>query len=121
MAAAEHSARLSHASNTGQEGFSFRLVCFADQLLGRYREAVEACEKSAASDNWWIDHMMLTAAYAQLGDAARADAAKNELLRQKPGFTIAKLKARDRGAADYLYRVETHVHAGLRTAGIPEK
>jgi hypothetical protein len=46
----------------------------------------------AVGDEWW-PHMFLTAAYAQKGDMPKAAASKAELLRRRPGFSIARFKA----------------------------
>ena len=110
-----------HAKNTGQEGFSHRAAGFTNLLVGRYAAAVAACEKSAANDDWWVDQMCLTAGYAQLENSAKAAAAKAMLLAKKPTLTIEKLKANDPGTPGYHERVEAHLYAGLRKAGIPEQ
>jgi hypothetical protein len=44
-----------------------------------------------ATDESWLVHLYLTAAYAQKGDMARAADAKARLLSRKPGFTLAEL------------------------------
>jgi hypothetical protein len=107
----------------GEEAFSARTVCQISLLLGRYSEAVRACEKAAAQQNWWVDHAWLTAGYAQNGEMTKAAIAKNELLKQKPRFTIDKLKATDTALNNsaYLQRAETHFYSGLRKAGLADK
>jgi hypothetical protein len=97
------------------------MVCDTQLLLGHYGEAVAACEKSAARDNWWVDHMWLAAGYAQLGDSTRAAAEAAILLKMKPDLTIARLQAMHVGSPANLQRTESTVFAGLRKAGVPER
>ena len=99
------------------------MVCLSGLLLGRYEGAVTACEQAAANDSWWTDQVYLAAVYAQLRDSAKSAAAKAALFSERPGFTIEKLKTTMNwgGAPGYRQRLETHLYAGLRTAGIPEK
>jgi len=96
--------------------------CEAMLALGRYADAIAACEKQLALGESRSAHMYLVAAYALQGDAERARTQKAMLLSRKPDFSIAWHKARrssDRPA--YLEQIETHLYAGLRKAGIPEK
>jgi len=98
------------------------LRCRAYQALGRYDDAIAACEKSVVEDDWWLVHAYLVAAYAQKGEIAKAEAEKTILLKQQPGMTIAGLKGlRLSNEPAYLQQTETHLYAGLRKAGIPEK
>ena len=98
------------------------LVCWSNFLLGRYDDAMPACEKTAARDNTWGNQVWLVAGYAQQGDIAKAGIARNEVLKQQPRFTIEKFKAREAtsASAGYLQRLETHVLTGLRKAGLPD-
>ena len=121
LALADRSASMFQPMNTGAEGWSHRLACESNLLLGRYAVAVAECEKSAANDDWWIDQVYLTALYAQLGDSARAAAAKSALLGKKPTFTIEKFKPTWSGTAGFNDRAEAHFYAGLRKAGIPDR
>ena len=103
-------------------GYALLLRCCAYQALGRYDDAISACEKSVAEDDWWLGHAYLVAAYAHRGETAKAEAEKVTLLKQQPGVTIADLKAqRLSNDPTYLQQTETHLYAGLRKAGIPEK
>ena len=53
---------------------------------------------------------------------AKAAAAKTEVLRHVPGYTIAMLKSRGYSLnPDYMELAEKHWYSGLRKAGIPEK
>lgn len=103
-------------------GYALRQACHSHLLLGRYDEAIESCEKSAAQDETWLVHVYLTAAYTQKGDVVRAAAAKSRLLLRKPGLTMARLKEL-RHSDHPLYReqFESHIAAGLRKAGLPER
>jgi TolB-like protein len=96
--------------------------CYAHLLLGQFDKAIASCEKSVAvGDDWW-PYMFLTAAYAQAGDMPKAAASKAELLRRRPGFSIARFNAL--GLSDdpvYLQQEETNFIPGLRKAGIPEQ
>ena len=68
--------------------------CWASFLLGRYDEAITACEKwRAIDDGWFPPHVLLMAAYAQSGNAAKAAAEKAIVLRRVPEYSIARYKA----------------------------
>ena len=103
-------------------GVTILMRCRAYQALGRYDDAIAACEKSVVGQDYWIPHAYLVAAYAQKGETAKAEAEKIILLKQQPGMTIADLKAlRLSNEPAYLQQTETHFYAGLRKAGIPEQ
>jgi tetratricopeptide (TPR) repeat protein len=103
-------------------GLAILMRCRAYQALGRYDEAIAACEKSVVGEDYWIPHAYLAAAYAQKNQIAQAEAEKTILLKQQPGITIADLKAlRLSNEPAYLEQTETHLYAGLRKAGIPEQ
>lgn len=106
-----------------EEGFAPRMVGYCNLMLGRYNEAVRACEKAAASrDNWWMDQAWLAAGLAMQGDLARAASAKATLIKLQPEFTIERFKAVDAltRSALYLQRAETHLYCGLRKLGIAD-
>jgi hypothetical protein len=96
--------------------------CKAFLALGRYDDAIAACQESAAQNDQWLTHVYLVAAYAQSGDASQSATERVTLLKQQPGLTIAGLKAKfgNVGTRTYLQQAETHLYAGLRKAGIPE-
>ena len=99
----------------------YQRKCSAHTLLGRYQDAVAACEKSAALGADASTYVYLTAVYAQLGERARAASAKEQLLRGWPDFTLARWKlfiTSDNKV--YWEQVEKHLFAGLRKAGIRE-
>jgi hypothetical protein len=63
----------------------------------------------------------LTAAYAQTGDSARAAAAKAQLMKRAPDFTISRLEAkRFSNHPVWVEEIRTHFITGLRKAGVPE-
>ena len=99
-------------------GVMLNYRCRALLMQARYDEAIESCERGLAFARDWPDYMLLTAAYAQKNDPARASAAKTELMRLQPNFTIrwhAAVSGRTRAA-----QLENIVYAGLRKAGVPE-
>jgi tetratricopeptide (TPR) repeat protein len=98
-------------------------LCRGNLMLGRYGEAVPACEKAAALDDaTWHNQVLMVSASAQNGDMQKAGVAKAELLKRQPRFSIAKDKAAGLSEhPDYLKMLETHYYPGLRKAGLPEK
>jgi adenylate cyclase len=100
--------------------------CRAELALGRYDDAIDACEKAASGSDLYYRrlsvHMFLTAAYALQGNEGRAQSEKAKLLAQFPGASIAQFKANPiSDAPTYLQQAEAHLYAGLRDAGIPEQ
>jgi len=97
-------------------------MCKAQLFLGRYAEAVAACEKAATENNWWINLVYLCAAYAQHGDATKAATTRDALLRQKRGYAISWYRNTYQASPPAFFElVERHLAAGLLKAGIPEK
>jgi tetratricopeptide (TPR) repeat protein len=95
--------------------------CHACMALGRYDEAIVACERDASLADSWVPHVYLVAAYALLGNVDKVQAEKAKLLTQRPAFSINDFKAlRVSDVAAYLRQTEDHLFAGLRKAGIPE-
>jgi len=99
------------------------LRCRSYLVLGRYKDAIGACEKAGTSDDSWGVHLFLVAAYAHEGEVPKAaEAAKAALLRRRPGFSIADLNQGElSNEPAWLQQSETHLFAGLRKAGIPER
>jgi tetratricopeptide (TPR) repeat protein len=96
--------------------------CRTHLLLGHYDDAIHDCELAAARESWFGPRVWLTAAYAQKGELAKAQAAKGELLKRNPGYSIARAKSsRMSDNSTYLQQAETHLYAGLRKAGIPDE
>jgi tetratricopeptide (TPR) repeat protein len=106
------------------DGQVLRARCRAHLLLGHYDDAIKLCERAAPLTIGSPSiYAYLTAAYAQKGEMTKASAAKAQLLRLAPAFTIALLKRGSRlsEAPEYWEQSETHFHAGLRKAGVPEQ
>jgi adenylate cyclase len=96
--------------------------CRANLALGHYGDAIAACEKVIALDNWWLPNVYLLAAYAQNGDATNVAAAKAMALRLRPGLSISDLRALWYfDSPDLIHQTEAQLLAGLRKAGIPEQ
>jgi adenylate cyclase len=96
-------------------------ACHAHIHLGHYKEGIDACERAVADDNGYWTYLDLTAAYAQNGDMARAAAAKAQLMKRVPDFTIARLEAKKfSNHPVWIEEIRTHFIAGLRKAGVPE-
>jgi adenylate cyclase len=96
--------------------------CRASMALGRYDDAIAACERQASLADSWEPHVYLIAAYAQAGNATRIAAEVAKVADQRPGFSIATHRAL--GESDvpaYQQQTERHLYAGLRKAGIPER
>ena len=103
-------------------GDALRYACEAYMLLGRNDDAVATCEKAAGTNSDWFVTSFLAAAYANRGDIDKAVAAKNEMLRTVPGYTIAQLRAKHYSdVPEYVKMAEDTWYAGLRKAGIPEE
>ena len=95
--------------------------CWGYLLLGRYDNAISACEKALAHENDWRRRIYLVAAYAQKGDMAKAAVEKAELLKRQPNITIARLNAtRLSNNPINSQQREAYYLPGLRKAGIPE-
>ena len=97
--------------------------CWANLQLGRYDEAIAACEKWRAVDyQWFFPHVLLMAAYAQSGNAEKAAAERAIVFQRVPGYSIARYKDLWKSESPaYQAQTEAHIIAGLRKAGIPEK
>jgi hypothetical protein len=97
--------------------FFVRFKCRAHLDLGQYDEAISACEKGLALDPDWMNYLWLVAAYTQKGEAVKAMAAKAELMKEEPNFSIARYRT----FSTITPPSETNVLGALRKAGIPEK
>ncbi|HYT96654.1 MAG TPA: tetratricopeptide repeat protein, partial [Casimicrobiaceae bacterium] len=77
------------------EWWTIRAGCEAHLLLGQYDQAIAACEKAAGRTGEDFDiAYFLAAAYAHTGATAKALEETAKILRGSPGFTIAKLRAK---------------------------
>jgi len=91
-------------------------------LLGQPEHAVAIGAKCTILARGWSVNELLVAAYANQGDLTKANAAKAELLRFVPGFTVAQARAFDEPPhPEYAKLAEKYLYAGLRKAGIPER
>lgn len=99
------------------------LQCRALLSLAAYDRAITECESSITrGENWWYPHLLLTAAYAQKGDLARAKAEKDKVLADRPDLTISRYRAfQASDNAAWREQTETYVIAGLRKGGLPEQ
>jgi len=99
------------------------VACEAQLLLGHYEQAVTSCEKAKglSGDNTMVD-LFLSAAYAQLGNAGKATAAKDDVQRSIPGYTIATHKAKRYSVnPEYVRLADEHLYSGMRKAGFAEQ
>ncbi len=96
--------------------------CFAHILLGQFDRAIVDCEKAKGlSVEDWTVHVFLAAAYAQLGDTAKAAAARTEVLRLVPGYTIATFRSKDYSVnPEFIRLCQQHLFPELSKAGFPE-
>jgi tetratricopeptide (TPR) repeat protein len=95
--------------------------CDANVHIGNYQQAIVRCEQAVAGNNSYWDFMNLTAAYAQAGEMTKAAAARDELLRRIPEFTITGVKAKQWSTNPiWVHQNEEHLIAELRKAGVPE-
>lgn len=96
-------------------------MCHACMHLGKFRDAVKWCEKSAAIwPNFW-PYSDLVAAYAALGEVEQAETAKAKLFKLKPDFTIGFCKSlKMSGNPVWKEEIEKNIWANLRKAGVPE-
>ena len=103
--------------------FTALTACTSYLLLGQAERAVAMCEKAAAGSSGSPRlQARLIAAYADHGDLGKASAAKVELLRMMPGYTVAQAKAFDQPShPEYAKLAEKYYYEGLRKAGIPEQ
>ena len=100
----------------------YHFMCKAMLYLGRYDEAIVACEKAAAEINGWINLVYLCAAYGQHGDVAKAATVRDALLKLQPGYTIAWYRSTYRASPPRFFElIDRHLAPGLSKAGIPEK
>ena len=101
--------------------YEMNIACEANVLLGRFKDAAETCSRAAALENWSQNQVWLIAALAQSDDRSALDAAKKELLRKQPGFTIGGFRSQDRSRNPvWVKQADMNLYAGLRKAGLPE-
>jgi class 3 adenylate cyclase/TolB-like protein/cytochrome c-type biogenesis protein CcmH/NrfG len=119
LAAFERAIRLHPTSDV--VGVHLNARCRALLYLGRYADAIDACQRATSTVPDWPDYMLLAAAYAMAGDLQHAAQAREELLKMEPRFTIGWLRAKQGNvSARTAQQREQHLFAGLRKAGVPE-
>jgi adenylate cyclase len=97
------------------------MTCAIHAFLGNYRQVIADCEQAAAGFDTYFEYLYLAAAYAQMGDMARAAAAKAELLRRVPEFTIGRLEGKQlSNDPTFVQQTRENLLPGLRKAGVPE-
>jgi adenylate cyclase len=102
--------------NPFPHGAYFRGLASAYNCVGRYEEAIAACNKALnLNPNDLLTHIVLTVAYSlsSRGDEARAEA--EEVLRINPKYCIRKGKGFYKNPADM-----ERLRSALRKAGLPE-
>jgi adenylate cyclase len=105
-----------------QDAGSRHFLCKILIYLGRYADAVVACEKAAALENGWFNQFYLAAAYANAGDLAKATIARDALLRQQPGFTIQRYREMFRSSPPAFFDlVDRHIVPALRHVGVADR
>ena len=103
-------------------GLTMLVACEAHLLAGEIDQAITTCEKASARTNEVFDvQVMLAAAYADRGEMAKAAAAKADVLRYSPGFTIALAKQPHVNDPEYVKLADEYLYGGLRKAGFPEQ
>ena len=106
------------------ESAALHAHCEAYVALGRFDDAIVACEKSAVEDFHWKVHIALAVAYAQTGNQPKASAARDKAIARQPGLTIASFRASNKLKADHPRQWEQfdkYWVPGLRKAGFAEK
>jgi class 3 adenylate cyclase/tetratricopeptide (TPR) repeat protein len=97
-------------------------ACMAHLLLGQNAAAIAAGEKASGTLSSWESQLLLAGAYANGSDQNRAAAARDEVLRARPWYTVARVRASEEPAhPDYLPLAEKYWYEGLRKAGFPER
>jgi TolB-like protein/tetratricopeptide (TPR) repeat protein len=105
-----------------QDPGSRHFLCKILIYLGRYADAVAACEKAAALENGWFNQFYLAAAYANAGDLAKATIARDELLRQQPGFTMQRYREMFRSSPPAFFElVDRHIAPAMRHVGLANR
>jgi tetratricopeptide (TPR) repeat protein len=104
-----------------QDANAQHFVCKILIYLGRYPDAVAACEKAAALENGWFNQFYLAAAYANAGDLPKATIARDELLRRQPGFTMQRYREIFRSSPPAFFDlVDRHIAPAMRRVGLAE-
>ena len=96
-------------------------MCDAYAHLAQWEKAINACQKSIASNpSLLFPYVELTAANSWLGRPAEARAAAAELQKLKPGFTVQDYLALPHPDNAKWESEDQRIVEGLRKAGLPE-
>ena len=96
-------------------------ACHAHIHLGQYEQALADCGRAVADNNSYLVQLDLVVAYAQTGDMVRAKAAKAQLMKRVPDFTISRLEAKQfSNNPVWIEEIRTRFIPGLRKAGVPD-
>jgi len=103
-------------------------LCRAHNLLGRWEQAIEWCDKSVATARDNPDAMRsasladLAAANAWAGHDKEAKDAVARLRKADPEFTVQKLQAEDQWTDNADFKAQwARIVEGLRKAGLPDE
>jgi class 3 adenylate cyclase/TolB-like protein/Flp pilus assembly protein TadD len=97
-------------------------ICHAHVHMAEWREAIEWCRKSIATDSsFWLPYIDLAAAYGWLGRNLEAKSAINGLLALKPGYSVQRWASEGFSDNPIFLREYQGIIEGLRKAGLPER
>ena len=106
-------------------GFPWRqwVLCRALNLLGRWEQAIEWCDKAIAASAVVTDSLVdLASANAWAGHDKEAREAVARLLKARPGFTLQKLWPEDQITDNPDFKAQfARIVEGLRKAGVPDE
>jgi adenylate cyclase len=98
-------------------------LCRAYNLLGRWEQAIEWCDKAVAADAPISDALIdLAAANAWAGHDRQANDAVAKLRKARPGITLQGIWPEDQTTDDPTFKVQwARIVEGLRKAGLPDE
>jgi tetratricopeptide (TPR) repeat protein len=98
-------------------------LCRGYNLLGRWEQAIEWCDKSVAGDPELTDPLIdLAAANAWAGHDREAKDAVAKFQKAFPGVTVQKLWPEDQSTSDPTFKAQwARIVEGLRKAGLPDE
>ena len=98
-------------------------LCRTYNLLGRWEQAIEWCDKAVAADAPISDALIdLAAANAWAGHDRQANDAVTRLRKARPGITLQGIFPEDQSTDDPTFKVQwARIVEGLRKAGLPDE
>ena len=101
-------------TNPEERGWAMLQRGRAYMAMGHYDNAIAACERAIALDDWWLPRLFLLSGYALKGETTKVAAEEAALVELRPGTTIADFK-RLYGSNNLasVQQTETHLFAGL--------